>query len=135
MIPGVSKVVVPVDDQERAKEFWTTRVGFELHRDESYGHERWIEVGPPDTRPLLVLTPRPANESRREVPDELPHSPVFFSCADIAATYREPKQRGVAFQRHPANSISGGGRCSKIPAGPATRSASGTDERRMRATR
>jgi hypothetical protein len=37
MISGVSKVVVPVDDQKRAKEFWTTRMGFELRRDESYG--------------------------------------------------------------------------------------------------
>jgi lactoylglutathione lyase len=101
MISGVSKVVVAVDDQERAKQFWTTHIGFELHRDESYGEERWIEVGPPDSGPLLVLTPRLANESRREVPDELPHLPVFFNCADVAATYRELKQRGVAFPAPP----------------------------------
>jgi lactoylglutathione lyase len=101
MISGVSKVVVAVDDQERAKQFWTTRIGFELHRDESYGEERWIEVGPPDSGPLLVLSPRPANESRRAVPDGLPHSPVFFTCADIAATYRELTQRGVAFPAPP----------------------------------
>ena len=44
MISGVSKVVVPVDDQERSKEFWVDRLGFELRRDESYGDERWIEV-------------------------------------------------------------------------------------------
>jgi catechol 2,3-dioxygenase-like lactoylglutathione lyase family enzyme len=43
MISAVSKVVVPVDDQERAKEFWVDRLGFELRRDESYGDERWIE--------------------------------------------------------------------------------------------
>jgi catechol 2,3-dioxygenase-like lactoylglutathione lyase family enzyme len=36
MITGVRKVVVPVDDQERAKEFWVDRLGFELRRDESY---------------------------------------------------------------------------------------------------
>jgi hypothetical protein len=33
-------------DQERAKEFWTTAVGFDLVRDESHGDERWIEVQP-----------------------------------------------------------------------------------------
>jgi catechol 2,3-dioxygenase-like lactoylglutathione lyase family enzyme len=50
MISGVSKVVVAVDDQERAKQFWMTRIGFELHRDESYGQEGWIEVFPAPPR-------------------------------------------------------------------------------------
>jgi predicted enzyme related to lactoylglutathione lyase len=102
MITSVSKVVVPVDDQERAKEFWTTRMDFELRRDESYGDERWIEVSPPDGAPVLVLSPRPGGEPRREVPDELPHSPVFFDCADIEATHRVLSERGVRFAMPPA---------------------------------
>ena len=101
MITGVKKVVVPVDDQERAKEFWTARVGFELHSDETYGDERWIEVAPPDGGPLLVLSPRAADEPRSEVRDELPHSPLFFDCADIAHTYRELSARGVGFPTPP----------------------------------
>lgn len=40
MITGVSKVVVPVDDQECAKRFRTKRIGFELRSDKSYGDER-----------------------------------------------------------------------------------------------
>jgi predicted enzyme related to lactoylglutathione lyase len=75
MISGVSKVVVPVDDQEQAKEFWVDRLGFDLRSDESYGDERWIEVSP----------------------DHLPHSPVFFNCDDIEATYRALTERGVEF--------------------------------------
>jgi lactoylglutathione lyase len=101
VISGVSKVVVPVDDQERAKDFWTTLIGFELRRDESYGDERWIEVSPPEGGPLLVLSPRPAGEPEGEVPDELPHSPVFFDCADIEATHRELSRRGVRFPLPP----------------------------------
>jgi lactoylglutathione lyase len=100
MISGIGKVVVPVEDQERAKRFWTTRMGFELRRDESYGDERWIEVRPPDGGPLLVLSPR-ATEERRKLPDELPHSPVFFNCVDIEATYRELSERGVRFPSPP----------------------------------
>jgi catechol 2,3-dioxygenase-like lactoylglutathione lyase family enzyme len=92
MISGVSKVIVPVEDQERAKEFWTQRMGFELRRDEVLGDER-IEVSPPDGTPLLVLSPRPAGEPRREAPDELPHSPVFFNCANIETTHRELRER------------------------------------------
>ena len=37
MITAVSKVVVPVDNQERAKHFWVDRLGFELRRDERMG--------------------------------------------------------------------------------------------------
>jgi predicted enzyme related to lactoylglutathione lyase len=97
MITGVSKIIVSVDDQERAKEFWTTRLGFGLRRDETFGDERWIEVSPPDGSPVLVLSPRPSGEPRREVADQLPHSPVFFTCADIETTHRELSERGVRF--------------------------------------
>lgn len=55
MIKGVSKLIVPVDDQESAKEFWTTRLGFQVATDAPYGEdERWIEVSPPGGAPLLV---------------------------------------------------------------------------------
>lgn len=97
MISGVHKVIVPVDDQERAKAFWTEQVGFSTVRDDRYGDERWIEVGPPGAGPVLVLSPRSPGELRRDVPDELPHSPVFFACDDIEATYRELRDRGVEF--------------------------------------
>ena len=97
MISGVSKVVVPVEDQQRAKEFWVDRLGFELCRDESYGDERWIEIRPPGQDLVLALTRRAPHEVRQELPDKLPHSPVFFNCEDIGATHRELRERGVEF--------------------------------------
>jgi lactoylglutathione lyase len=102
MISGVSKVVVPVDDQERARDFWTTKLGFEVVTDESYGDERWVEVRPPGGSPVLVLSPRATAEPRREVPDQLPHSPVFFNCPDIKATYERLREHGVRFPVPPA---------------------------------
>jgi predicted enzyme related to lactoylglutathione lyase len=102
MISGVSKVVVPVDDQERSMEFWVDRLGFELRRDESYGDERWIEVSPAGQDLVLALTRRAPHEARQELPDQLPHSPVFFNCDDIERTYRELTGRGVEFPAPPA---------------------------------
>lgn len=102
MITGVRKVLVPVDDQERAKEFWAEVTGFELVRDETIGEERWIEVEPPDRSVVLVLSRRPADEPRREVPDVLPHSNVFFDCEDIEQTYDELSERGASFPAPPA---------------------------------
>jgi predicted enzyme related to lactoylglutathione lyase len=101
MINSVAKVVVPVDDQERAVEFWTTSAGFEVARDETFGDERWIEVVPPGGGPVLVLSPRPPDQPRAEVSDMLPHSPVFFTCEDIHATYAAMRDRGVEFPTAP----------------------------------
>jgi len=103
MISGVHKVVVPVGDQAKAAAFWTERIGFTLTRDETYGDERWIEVTPPDNSVVLVLSPRDAGDVRREPPHEqLPHSDLFFTCADLRQTYEELTARGVAFPVPPA---------------------------------
>jgi lactoylglutathione lyase len=107
MISGVRKVIVPVADQQAALEFWTTGMGFELVRDDAYGDERWIEVRPPDQELLLVLSPRQADEPRRTVPDRLPHSDLFFDCADIESTHAELGARGVKFALPPARQHSG----------------------------
>jgi predicted enzyme related to lactoylglutathione lyase len=103
MISRVHKLVIPVDDEERAREFWTSRLGFEVTRDERYGEgQRWLEVAPPDGSLVLVLSRRHPDDPRRDVPPQLPHSPVFFACDDIQETYRELTARGVNFPAAPA---------------------------------
>jgi predicted enzyme related to lactoylglutathione lyase len=101
VIKSVAKVIMHVDDQERAREFWTNRAGF-VARDETYEDERWIEVAPPGGGPVLVLSPRPAEQPRPDVSDMLPHSPVFFTCDDIHETYSAMRDRGVEFPAAPA---------------------------------
>ena len=80
MITNVAKVVVPVEDQQSALEFWTGMAGSQLVRDEAYGGERWIEVKPARQDLLLVLSQRQPDEARRRVPDSLPH-PICSSTA------------------------------------------------------
>ena len=101
MITGVRQVSLPVADKERAKDFWTAKVGFAVHTDEPYGDERWIELAPPDGTPLLVLTERSEGDAGREQNAELPDSPVLFACDDIRGTYRELTGRGVRFSTPP----------------------------------
>jgi predicted enzyme related to lactoylglutathione lyase len=101
MTARVSKVVVPVDDQAVAIEFWTVKMGFELVRDVPYGSERWVEVKPPAQDLTLVLSQREAWEPRRDIPDQLPESPVMFDCVDVVQTYRELTGRGVKFPQPP----------------------------------
>jgi lactoylglutathione lyase len=102
VITGVSKVIVPVTDQQAALDFWTTGMGFRVVRDDRYGDERWIEVKPPNQDLMLVLSPRRPDEPRRAVPDRLPHSDLFFDCADIHQTHAALSARGVKFPLPPA---------------------------------
>ena len=89
MISGVSKVVLDVEDQDRAREFWTTVMGFELVQDTPYGEGRWLEVRSPDRATILVLGRSATGPGdRAAVPPELPTSNLMFRCEDLAATYR-----------------------------------------------
>lgn len=101
MIRSVHKVVIPVDDQERAKRFWTEVLGFGLVSDATYPGGRWLEVATPDGAVSIILDPRSPDEPRRAAGDELPHSNVFFACGDIQRTYRDLTARGVRFHTPP----------------------------------
>jgi predicted enzyme related to lactoylglutathione lyase len=99
VINGVNKVVIEVDDQARARAFWTERVGFELVLDTVYGDERWLEMMTPDRGLILVLSPR--QREQPSTPEVLPTSNVFFYCDELAETYEELRARGVEFPQPP----------------------------------
>lgn len=100
MFRGIDKVLIDVEDQERAKQFWTEMMGCDVIQDTPYGDERWLEVRTPDGHGVLVLTPR-QQPPRDRVPDRLPSSPIFFWCNDIERTHRELTERGVVFSQPP----------------------------------
>jgi predicted enzyme related to lactoylglutathione lyase len=127
MIRGVAKVVLDVKDQDRAKEFWTTTMGFETVQDVPYGDERWLEVRSPDKATILVLGQSSAGPGDRDaVPDMLPTSNVFFYCDNIEHTYHELRARDVEFPQPPVKQQFGwwslfldpdGNRFALLPAG------------------
>ena len=75
MISGVSKVVIEVHDQDRAKAFWIETMGFV--QDAPYGEERWLEVRSPDQATHLVLELRTGEPAGRDVTGALPTSNVM----------------------------------------------------------
>jgi predicted enzyme related to lactoylglutathione lyase len=99
VVGGVTKVVVDVEDQDRAKRFWTETMGFELVQETPYGEERWLEVRTPDKAVVLVLNVR--RGERPTAPPSLPTSNVFFYADDLEQTYRELSARGVEFPEPP----------------------------------
>jgi catechol 2,3-dioxygenase-like lactoylglutathione lyase family enzyme len=71
VINGIHQVVLDVDDQERALDFWTKTMGFEVSRDEPYGDERWLEVLAPDNAVTIGAQPpeRRATDGPRDAAD------------------------------------------------------------------
>ncbi len=100
MIDGVTKVVIEVEDQQRAKAFWTQTLGFELLQDTPYGAERWLEVRTPDKATVVVLDVRRGQRSTATDPS-LPTSNVFFYSEDLQQTYQELRAGGVKFPLAP----------------------------------
>ena len=101
MINSITQIVLEVDDQDRARDFWTDVLGFELAKDETFGDERWVEIRPPEGHPLLVLAQRPPGRPGPDARPEHPSAPAMFGCRDLRATYRELTARGVRFAQPP----------------------------------
>jgi len=63
-ITRVGTVIVPVDNQDRAIEFYVGTLGFEVRLDGPFGEGlRWVEVAPPGAETTIALVPRREGES------------------------------------------------------------------------
>ncbi len=97
MIKKIATTAVYVDDQQKAVEFWTKQVGFQVHRDKPMGPQaRWIEVGPPGAESCLVIYPKSMMEDWAERKPS-----IVFECDDVQKTYEEMRERGVQFTQPP----------------------------------
>jgi len=99
MVRGIGKVVLEVEDQDRALAFWIERMGYELVQDAPCGNGRWIEVRTPDKAVTAVLSLRQGQ--RPSSPEALPTSNIVFFCNDLPRTYEELRARGVEFPQAP----------------------------------
>ena len=106
MLTAVRSVGIYVGDQDRAKEFFTGTLGFELVQDtpmgEGPGAARWIEVAPPDRNVILVLFTPEGDEDRVGT-----FSNVLFECDDIQTTHTQLAARGVEFTEEPSRQFWG----------------------------
>jgi len=102
-----------VDDQDEALEFWTKKVGMEVHSDVTLpelGDFRWLTVGPsgqPDVSIVLMAIPGPPvmdPDTAQQVRDLMSKGfagTVFLTTDDVKADYEELKSRGVEFTEDP----------------------------------
>lgn len=98
---GINKITVvsvPVSDQQRAKQFYTDSLGFDLIAEAPMGDGNdWVQVGPAGKEVSLTLV--------SWFPEMAPGSMqgLVVECDDIQATYDDLKGKGVPFDGPPDN--------------------------------
>ncbi|WP_307395800.1 VOC family protein [Bacillus horti] len=94
-----------VQDQDKALEFYTEKLGFVKKHDIPVGKFRWIAVVPPDeqegTELLLEPNDHPAaREYQKKIfADGIPAT--MFGVADIHSEYKRLLENGVKFTMEP----------------------------------
>lgn len=97
MITKIATAAVYVNDQQKAKAFWTEKVGFELVQERPMGPGgSWLEVAPKGAETALVIYPKNMMANWAELKPS-----IVFLCDDIDATYRRMKANGVEFEGEP----------------------------------
>jgi len=100
MIKKLSHVNVFVEDQDRAKEFYTEKLGFEVRSDATMDGFRWLTVGPKDQPDLNILLARPATLLGLVAKGVM--SAGVIETDDIQGAYEDLKGKGVTFLQEPA---------------------------------
>jgi catechol 2,3-dioxygenase-like lactoylglutathione lyase family enzyme len=90
-IKQIGRVIIPVSDQDKALDFYTETLGFELRSDVPFGeNDRWLEVAPPGAPTgLALMPPRPGASPGND------QSCVALSTDDLNADHAALKERGV----------------------------------------
>lgn len=111
MIQRLSHTSVFVLDQERAKAFYTDKLGFDVHTDAKMGDFRWLTVSPkgqPDFEiALMPLAKSPMLDEEtvktiRGLVEKGVMSGGVLETDDCRATYEALEAKGVEFRSPPA---------------------------------
>jgi catechol 2,3-dioxygenase-like lactoylglutathione lyase family enzyme len=117
MIKGISHACFYVLDQDSAKEFYTTKLGFEVRNDITMGAEfegagggfRWLTVSPPDQPEMEIILAdcgmghdAETTKQIRELVAKGAMGSGVMSTEDCQKSFEELSARGVTFLQEPA---------------------------------
>jgi predicted enzyme related to lactoylglutathione lyase len=111
MIHRMSHTPIYVLDQERARAFYTEKLGFEIRADVTMGTFRWLTVAPKGQSDLEIIL-MPLSASPAMDPESLATlrglveagklGAAVYETKDCRKTYQELVARGVVFRSEPA---------------------------------
>lgn len=98
MITNAYSAGIYVKDQQKALEFWTEKLGFEVLTDAPMGEgARWIEVAPKGAQTRFILFTMDEQKDRIGT-----FSNIIFATPDIQKAYEELTAKGVEFKEKPS---------------------------------
>jgi predicted enzyme related to lactoylglutathione lyase len=101
-----------VDDQEKARAFYTEKLRFRVQTDAAYGPDaRWLSVVPPDDPSGVQLELVKANEPAKALQDyrrSVTTPAMSFTTDDLDKTYEALVAKGVKFVMPPTKMEYGG---------------------------
>ena len=103
--PTINLTSIHVDDQAKARAFYTDVLGFQLKNDVPLGEHRWVTVVSPEhpdgVELLLEPDDHPAAKAYMQalVADGIPIT--SFAVPDVQTAYEELQSRGVRFVQPP----------------------------------
>ena len=86
----ISRVIVPVSDQDRAIDFYVGTLGFEKTADTPFGDgDRWVEVSTPDGETAIALANPPGSTPGGAM------TGISLRTADVDAAHEHLRSQGV----------------------------------------
>jgi len=101
MIDRMGGIVVIVSDQQKAMEFYSQKLGFEIKTDTSFVGMRWIKVGSKHSQSTIsLMLPNVQMMSNEGVVEVVKkgigtETGIWFYSDDMQSTYEELKNNGV----------------------------------------
>jgi catechol 2,3-dioxygenase-like lactoylglutathione lyase family enzyme len=103
MIDYVGTVCVFVDNQDRARDFYVNKLGFDLRTDQPLSPgatNRWVAVAPKDAATEIILYK--VDESWEHYRQTVGKSQaITLNVTDMNAVYKDLKSKGVEFVSEP----------------------------------
>ncbi len=100
MIDAIATICVFVNDQDKAKAFYTEKLGFEVRQDSPMGPSRWLAVAPKGARTEVILYKLDENwEHYRQVMGK--SQALTFNVTDMTALHADLKSKGVRITQEP----------------------------------
>lgn len=96
MINKIGKITIYVNDQEKAKEFWTKKLNFVVKFEQAMGpNMKWIEVGPSEDEFTTFVLYNKELMKAQNPQANVEHPSVILSTSNIEETYSKIKNNEV----------------------------------------
>ncbi|MCD6162588.1 MAG: VOC family protein [candidate division Zixibacteria bacterium] len=104
MIKKISQVIVMVENYDKAINWYSEKLGFELHRDIPFGEgQRWVSMLLPDDKGVELALVRVDSQKKLDSVGNQTADNVFLvvETDDCKGDYEKLKAKGVVFHSQP----------------------------------